>query len=75
MLICVFTFTQVAGNFPEIADLLMPRPGPLELDNWENIQREDEKNFQKQQQKIKNENDRDNSNSANAKVQASGSAT
>ena len=68
MLICVLSFTQVAGNFLEIADLLMPGRSPLELDNLENIQREDEENLKKLQQKRKNENDRDNSNSANAKV-------
>ena len=46
----------------------MPGRSPLELDNLENIQREDEENLKKLQQKRKNENDRDNSNSANAKV-------
>ena len=71
----MFPFTQVAGNFPEIADLLLPKHTPLELRNWKTLRSEDEYNSQAPQQKRENENDRDNSKSVNAKVQVPDSAT
>lgn len=70
-----FPLTKIAGNFPEIADLLLPKRGPLERDNLENLRRKDENYFKTRGQKRENENDRDNSNSANVKVQAPGLAT
>ena len=75
MLICVFSFTQVGGNFPEIADLLLASHNPLALANWETLRKKDKENSQTQQQKRENENDRDNAKSANEKVQALDSAT
>jgi len=68
------TYNEVVGNFPETADLLLPRHTPLELKNRENLRREDEKNFQTSRQKRENENDRNNSQNVNAKVKAPSSA-
>ena len=70
----IFSFTQVVGNFPETANLLLPRHTPLELKNRENLRREDEKNFQTSRQKRENETDRNNSQNVNAKVKAPSSA-
>lgn len=71
------TYNEVVGNFPEIADLLLPNHNPLELIEWENFRKKDENYFQTLRQKLREnvENDTDNSKSANAKVQAPVSTT
>lgn len=69
------TYNEVAGNFPEIADLLLPRLTPLDRTNLEKIQTEDENYFQTLRQKRENENGTDISQIASAKVQAPDSAT
>lgn len=71
------TCNEVVGNFPEIADRLLPNHNPLELIEWENFRKKDENYFQTLRQKLREnvENDTDNSKSANAKVQAPVSTT
>ncbi|XP_020605297.1 uncharacterized protein LOC110044119 [Orbicella faveolata] len=68
------TYNEVVGNFPETADLLLPRHNPLEHKNWENLRREDEKNWKRTRPKGENENERENSQNTNVKVQAPSSA-
>jgi len=62
-----FLFTQVVGNVPETADLLLPRHNPLELKNLEILRGEDNKNLKRTRLKRENENERENSQNKNIK--------